>query len=164
MRIGAITKTHGLKGGLKVYPTTDDPAKFAAGQACVLDAKSGKIPVTIKSASLFKKVFIVTFEEFSDINEVEVFKGCDLLVARDDDEELGDDEYYVDDLIGMTVTDEDGQELGTLTEVMVTGANDVYVVTGGQGEILIPAIHDCILSVSVEEKAMRVHLLPGLVQ
>ena len=163
MRIGAITKTHGLKGGLKVFPTTDDPAKFSAGQECLIDAKSGRIPVTIRSASMFKKLFIVTFEEYSDINEVEIFKGCDLLVERDGDEALGEDEYYVDDLIGMTVTDEDGQELGTLTEVMVTGANDVYVVQGGSGEILIPAIHDCIRSVSVEEKVMKVHLLPGLV-
>ena len=156
MRIGAITKTHGLKGGLKVFPTTDDPAKFSAGQEGLIDAKSGRIPVTIRSASMFKKLFIVTFEEYSDINEVEIFKGCDLLVERDGDEALGEDEYYVDDLIGMTVTDEDGQELGTLTE-------DVYVVQGGSGEILIPAIHDCIRSVSVEEKVMKVHLLPGLV-
>ena len=164
LRIGTITKTHGLKGGLKVYPTTDDPDRFSAGQQCVLDTKNGRVPVTIRSASAFKKIFIVIFEEFSDINDVEIFKGCDLLVERDDTEALAEDEYYVDDLIGMTVADEDGYELGTLTEVMVTGANDVYVVKGAEKEILIPAIHDCILSVSVEEQRMQVHLLPGLVQ
>ena len=164
VRIGTVIKTHGLKGGLKVYPTTDTPERYRPGERVFLETKDGPQELTIRTASLFKKIFIVTFEEFSDINEVEAFRGCDLFVGRDDDEALKDDEYYIDDLIGMTVEDEEGAVLGTITEVIVTGANDVYVVRDEKREILIPAIHDCVLSVSVADQRMRIHLLPGLVQ
>ncbi|MBR1628996.1 MAG: 16S rRNA processing protein RimM [Lachnospiraceae bacterium] len=161
-RVGVITKTHGLKGGVKVYPTTDDPGRLSPGRVVWLDAKSGPISATIKSVSPFKKIFIITFEEFSDINEIEPFKGVDLLMENEPDA-LAEGEYYVDDLIGLSVQDEEGRELGTLSEVMVTGDNDVYIVKSNDAEILIPAIKDCILEVSPEEGRMKVHLLPGLV-
>lgn len=160
-RVGVITKTHGLKGGVKVYPTTDDPEKLSVGRTVFLDTAEGQVEAVIKTSSVFKKLFILTFEEFSDIDEVEGFKGCDIL-AESTPEELSEGEYYVDDLIGLSVFDEEGNELGTLNEVIVTGANDVYVVAGASGERLIPAIRDCILSVDIEEGTMKVHLLPGL--
>lgn len=163
LRIGTITKTHGLKGGVRVFPTTDNPERFVSGTTVMIRTKTEDIQVTIRSASLFKKVFIIIFEEYSDINQVEAFRGCDILVWKDEEEALKDNEYYVDDLIGMTVVDEMDKVLGELTEVLVTGANDVYVVKDDHREILLPAIKECILQVSTEQKIMHVHLLPGLI-
>ncbi len=161
VRAGSVIKTHGLKGGLKVYPTTDDPGRFDPGNKVWLDAPDGLMELTVKSCSPFKNIYILTFEEFSDINQVEGFRGLDILVERDDDA-LGANEFYIGDLIGLKVEDEEGKLIGTLKEVLVTKANDVYVVKTDDRELLIPAIPECILEVSPEDGLMRVHLLPGL--
>ena len=85
-------------------------------------------------------------------------------MKREDAVPLEEDEYYIGDLIGMEVFTEDGNKFGVLKDVMETGANDVYIVdTPEHGEILVPAIHDCILDVDIEEKKMKIHLLPGLI-
>ena len=74
------------------------------------------------------------------------------------------DEYFIADLIGLKVQDEDGKELGTVKDVIETGANDVYIVDRVDGEeVLLPAIHDCVLDVDVEKNTMTVHLMKGLV-
>lgn len=110
-----------------------------------------------------KKFVIVKFKGIDDINDIEKYKGAQLLVRREDAVELKDDEYYIADLLGMEVLT-DGGERGTLKNVIETGANEVYVVEFETlGEVLIPAIHDCILDVDVEAGSMKVHLLEGLV-
>lgn len=163
LRIGTITKTHGLKGGVRVFPTTDNPERFASGTMLMIQSKNDVIPVTIRSVSAFKNIFIIIFEEFSDINQVEGFRGCDLFVWKDEEEPLKDNEYYVNDLIGLTVVDEEDAVFGKVTEVLVTGANDVYVVKDDKREILVPAIKECILEISIDKGIMRVHFLPGLI-
>ncbi len=162
-RVGSITKTHGLKGALKVYPTTDEPDVLTTGAHAVIDAKPEAVEVTIESVSRFKNLYIIKFEEFGDINDVEIFKGCDLLMAAEALPELKEDEYLISDLVDMDVFDEDGEKIGSIREVMVTGANDVYVVETAEKDILLPAIRECILSVSVSERKMVVRVLPGLV-
>ena len=163
LRVGSIVKPHGLKGALKVYPTTDNPECFSQGTSLVLDNGSDEIPVEVRSASRFKNLYIVTFSEFSKIEEVEGFRGADLLIDRSDVPELGEDEYFISDLIGLIVKDEQDNELGTLKEVLVTGANDVYsVARQGKPELLIPAIKDCIMDINIKDKTMTVRLLPGM--
>ena len=82
----------------------------------------------------------------------------------DDEEELEEDEYYMADIIGMDVYTEDGEKFGVLEDIMETGANDVYVVsTEAHTEVLLPAIHDCILDVDTENRKMTVHLMDGLI-
>ncbi|MBQ7677775.1 MAG: 16S rRNA processing protein RimM [Lachnospiraceae bacterium] len=164
LRVGVLTKTHGLNGALKVFPTTDEPEVFAPGAAAQIAAKSGSIPVTIETVSRFKNQFIIRFKEFGDINDVEIFKGCDLMMDRQLLPELRENEFFVSDLVDMDVVEEDGRHLGTIREVLQTGANDVYVVATEGKDILIPAIRDCIRFVSVEDNKMTVHLLPGLVE
>ena len=86
-----------------------------------------------------------------------------LYVTRENAVKLKKDEYFIADLIGMTVTEEDGATLGTVSDVLQTGANDVYVVAlADGGEVLLPAIKDCILSVDMEKREMQVHVLDGL--
>ena len=98
-----------------------------------------------------------------DINDIEKYKGRDLWIPREEAQELDEDEYYIADLLGMKVLLEDGSEFGTLKNVMETGANDVYIVDSVEhGEVLLPAIKECILDVDIETNTMTVHLMKGL--
>lgn len=165
LRVGVIASTHGLRGEVKVYPTTDDPARFRKLKQVYLDTKREKMPLEVTGVKFFKNQVIVKFREFNDINEIEKYKGCDLLVTREQAVPLEENENFIVDLIGMKVVTDEGGILGTLTDVLQTGANDVYAVeTEQKKEILLPAIPSCILKVDVEEAVMTVHILEGLLE
>lgn len=163
LRVGVISTTHGVRGEVKVYPTTDDPERFRELKKVILDTGKESKELVIASVKFSKNQVILKFKEYNSINEAEALKGMDLLISRADAVPLGENENYIGDLIDMSVVTDTGETLGTLTDVMKTGANDVYVVKTDQGEeILLPAIRDCILDVNVEEKRMLVHVLEGL--
>ena len=163
LRVGVVSSTHGVRGEVKVFPTTDDPQRFQKLEKVMLDTKKGYVELKIAGVKFFKNQVIVKFAGHDSIESVEGYKGMDLLVSREDALPLGENENYIVDLIDMTVVTDEGETLGTLVDVMQTGANDVYVVeTDKKKEILLPAIRDCILDVNVEEKQMLVHVLEGL--
>lgn len=162
LQVGVISSTHGIRGEVKVFPTTDDPARFKVLKKVILDTGKEQMTLEIQGVKFFKQFVILKFKGIDNINDIEMYKGKSLLVSREDAAPLGEDEYYIADLIGMKVFTEDG-EFGVLKDVIETGANEVYVVDSKEhGEVLIPAIHDCILDVNVEEQTMKVHLLDGL--
>lgn len=162
-RIGEIANTHGIRGEVKVYPTTDDVTRFKKLKKCILETKQGEMLLHVESCKFFKQFAILKFKEFNNINEVEQYKHCSLYVEREDAVKCEEDEYYIADLVGCTVYNEDDSELGDLIDVIQTGANDVYVVRMESGkELMIPAIKECILSVSITERRVKVHLLKGL--
>ena len=164
LQVGVISSTHGLRGEVKVFPTTDDAARFQTLKEVILDTGKEKLDLEIQSVRFFKQFVIVKFKGIDDINDFEKYMGKSLFVAREYAVELEEDEYYIADLIGMKVVLEDGSSFGTLTDVMETGANDVYVVENGEGEeILLPAIRECILDVDVEKNVMTIHLMKGLI-
>lgn len=106
---------------------------------------------------------IVKFKGFDNINDIEIYKNKDILITREDAVPLGPDENFIVDLIGLKVATDEGEELGTLKDVLQTGANDVYVVEMTDGkELLLPAIKQCILNVDLEQQTMTVHVLDGL--
>ena len=163
LKVGTITTTHGVRGEVKVYPTTDDPERFLDLKRVLVDTGKEMVPLTIKGVKFFKNLVILKFTEIDNINDVINYKGMDLLIPREEGVELDEDEYYIADLIGMEVYLEDGTRYGTLKDVMETGANDVYIVKKESGgEILLPAIHECILDVNPEEGKMTVHLMKCL--
>ena len=163
LKVGVISSTHGIKGEVKVFPTTDSPERFKTLKNVILETGKQQIPLEIAGVKFFKQFVIVKFKGIDNINDIEKYRGMELFVSREDAVELEDDEFYIADLIGMKVVTED-EELGTLKDIMETGANDVYVIdTEKYGELLLPAIHDCILDVDVENDVMTVHLLDGLV-
>lgn len=165
LQVGIITGTHGLKGEVKVFPTTDDKERFTELTDVLLDTGEELLPLKVEYCKFFKKFVFVKFEEFDDINQVEKFKRCPLKVTRENAVPLEEDEYYVADLIGLTIVDDSGVTIGKLENVIQTGANDVYeVLTHDGGRILLPAIKDCILDVDMEEGVILVHLLKGLVE
>lgn len=162
-QVGIISSTHGLKGEVKVFPTTDDIKRFEKLKSVILDNKKEHIDLEIEGIKYFKKFVILKFKGINNINDIEKYKGMSLLVARDNAIELEKDQYFIADMIGMEVVLEDDTYLGILVEVIVTGANDVYVVeTDEKKEILIPAIKKCILETDIDRKRMKVHLLEGL--
>lgn len=159
-QVGIITSPHGVKGEVKVFPTTDDNNRFKKLKECYIEYKNEMMPVKAKSCKFFKNMVILKFENFDNMNDVEKFRQCKILVDRKNAVALDEDEYFVADLLGISVTDEDGNYIGELIDVIETGANDVYVIKDGEGnEKLIPAIKDCILEVNIKEKNMKVHLL-----
>lgn len=163
LKVGVITTTHGVRGEVKVFPTTDDAGRFAELDYVFLDTGKELRKLEIANVKFFKNLAILKFDGIDNINDIEIYKGRELWIPREEAQELGENEYYIADLIGMKVVLEDGSDFGTLKDVMETGANDVYVVVTGDGrEVLLPAIKDCILKVDVENSLMTVHLMKGL--
>lgn len=166
LQVGAITTTHGVRGEVKVFPTTDDPKRFKKLKHVLMDAgkKQQELQeMEITQVKFFKNLVILKFKGYDNINDVEGFRGRPLYVTRDQAVTCEEDEYFIADLLGLSVVSEEGEALGTITDVLQTGANDVYVVSQpGQKDLLLPAIMDCILEVDMENRSMRVHVLPGL--
>lgn len=163
LRVGVITTTHGIKGEVKVFPTTDDVTRFKELKMVTLDTGKELLSLEIEGVKFFKQFVILKFKGIDDINEIEKYKGKDLLVSREDAVKLEKDEYFIYDLINSDVFTEDGNKLGILVEILTTNANDVYVVkTEENKEILLPSIRECILDVDVENKKIIVHLMKGL--
>ncbi len=164
LRVGVITTTHGLKGEVKVYPTTDSPQRYLELEEVVLRGSFGERTVHIERVRFFKNLVIVAFREFDKIEDVEHLRNAELYVSRENAVPLEEGEYYIGDLIGMEVVTDEGEVLGTLKDVIETGANDVYEIsTKKHGNVLIPAIEQCIIDVNIETNRMTVHLLPGLI-
>lgn len=163
LRVGVITSTHGIRGEVKVFPTTDDVNRFKTLKQVILDTGKENLNLEIEGVKFFKQYAILKFKGIDNINDIEKYKGKDLLVTRDNAVKLEEDEYFIFDILGSKVISDEGNELGELTEVLTTAANDVYVVKTKEGkEILIPSIEECILDVDTENKEIKVHLLPGL--
>ena len=163
LRVGVITTTHGVRGEVKVYPTTDDAERFLELEEIWLDTGKERLPLKIQNVKFFKNMVILKFEGYDDINAVQAWRQKDLLVTREQAVELQEDEYFIGDLIGLHVEDEEGNALGVLRDVLETGANDVYLVSRpGEKDLMLPAIKDCIRKVDLEAGIMRVRVLPGL--
>ncbi len=163
LRVGVISSTHGIRGEVKVYPTTDDPERFLDLDEVILDTGREHKILEIEGVKFFKNQVILKFKGYDNINDIEKYLKKDLLVDREHAVELGENENFIADLIDMEVVTDEGKVLGTLTDVIETGANDVYAVKTPEGkEILLPAIRDCIRDVNVDEKRMTVHVMEGL--
>ncbi len=163
-QVGVISSTHGVRGEVKVYPTTDDVKRFKKLKEVILDTGREQKLLEIETVKFFKQFVILKFKGIDSINDIEKYKGKSLLVDREHAVKLKKDEYFIADMIGMRVVTEDGEAFGTLKEVIETGANDVYIIdTKEHGDVLVPAIKQCILDVDIEDSTMRIHLLEGLV-
>ncbi len=163
LRVGVIVKTHGIKGEVKVYPTTDSPLRFE--ELTHVTLRSGKTvrELDIEQVRFFKNLVILKFKGIDNINDVEQYKGADLFIPREEGQELEEGEYYIADIIDIRVVTDTGEELGTVRDVLETGANDVYIIKRKDAnDLLIPATEECILDVDIENNIMTVHLLDGL--
>ena len=164
LQVGVISSTHGVRGEVKVFPTTDDVKRFKKLKEVILDTGREERTLEIEGVKFFKNMVILKFKGIDNIYDIEKYKGRSLYVDRKNAIKLRKDEYFVADMIGLQVFTEDGALFGILKDVLETGANDVYIIdTEKHGEVLIPAIKQCILDVDVENQKMVIHLMEGLV-
>lgn len=164
LRVGVITSAHGIIGEANVFPTTDDAGRFKKLKKAYIDTAKELIPVKISSVKFFKNMVILKFEGIDDRNLIEKYKSCDLLIDREDAVPLGKDEFFICDIIGFSVVTDEDVNIGKLTDVLTTAANDVYVVNDDNGrEILIPYTDECVLKVDTENSIIVVHLLKGMI-
>lgn len=163
LQVGVISSTHGIRGEVKVFPTTDDVKRFKKLKNVILDTGKQQLPLEVEGVKFFKQFAILKFKGIDNINDIEMYKGKSLLVTREHAVKLEKDEYFITDMIGMEVYLDNEAKFGVLEDVLQTGANDVYEIkTEEHGMVLVPAIQDCILSVNIEERKMVIHLLDGL--
>lgn len=168
LQVGVITSPHGVHGEVRVYPTTDDAKRFSKLKECILETKKGRETLHVRSVKYQKNMVILGFKEFNSMNEVETLRQCPLYVDRKHAVKLEKDEYFIADLIGLDVisdvTDSEGNMIaGKLTDVIQTGANDVYEISlEDDRSFLLPAIADCVLNVNLKKNAIKIHVLPGL--
>lgn len=164
LQVGVITQPHGIRGEVKVFPTTDDPKRFLELESVFLNTGKEELLLEIQSVKFFKQFVILKFKGLDSINDIEKYKRCPLLVDREHAVSLEENEFFVADMVGMDVVTEDGTIFGTLKDVLQTGANDVYVVaTKEHGEVLLPAVGECILDVDTRGGIMKIHLMDGLI-
>ena len=164
LQVGVISSTHGVRGEVKVFPTTDDVKRFKKLKTVILDTGREHLPLEVESVNFFKHFAILKFKGIDNINDIEKYKCKSLLVDRENAVKLRKDEYFIADMIGMKVFTEDGEEFGVMKDVLETGANDVYMIDSIEhGEVLVPAIKQCILDVDIEHQKMTIHLMEGLV-
>ncbi len=163
LKVGIITNTHGLKGEVKVFPTTDDARRFLDLSEVILDTGREKMTLEIEKVRFFKNLVIVKFKVLDDINDAEKYRQKDLYVTRDQAVPLGENEYFIADLIDLSAVSDEGEELGVIADVIQTGANDIYVIRKqGMSDLLVPAIRDCVKKIDLDEGMIEIHLLPGL--
>ncbi len=163
LRVGVIANTHGIRGEVKVFPTTDDVTRFNKLKQIFIDTGKELMELEISAVKYFKNLVILKFKGIDNINDIEKYKGKDLLITRENAVPLEENEYFIYDIIGAEVIEENNNIVGILKEVLTTGANDVYVVKTPEGkEILLPVIPDCVKEINVEEKKVIISLMPGL--
>ncbi|MBR1860988.1 MAG: 16S rRNA processing protein RimM [Lachnospiraceae bacterium] len=162
-KIGIITSSHGVRGEMKVFPTTDDPRRFKKCKNVFIEDKTGFVPFEVEGVRVAPDKVLLKLKGIDSPEAVAGFRQKGIFVDREHAVSLNKDEYFIADLYGLKVHDENNSVIGELEEVIQTGANDVYQIKLTDGrELLLPAIRDCILDVDVEQGFIKVHILDGL--
>lgn len=161
--VGKIVNTHGIRGEVRVMPTTDFiDERFAPDKKLYLQDHDEMVELTVEKARQHKGFILVKFVGFDNINDVQKFRDHELMVSEADQQELEDGQYYYRQIIGLTVKTTDGDELGTIKEIM-PGANDVWVVDRPDKEdLLLPVIDDVVKKVDLKNHQVLVELMEGL--
>jgi 16S rRNA processing protein RimM len=162
LAVGLVRRPHGVSGEALVEIYTDFPERLRPRKVVYVGEKH--IPLTIRLSRPHNAGLLLAFDGITTPEQVGIYRNQVLYVTRADRPTLPDGEYYHDELLGFSVEDEGKKSLGILTEIMQTGANDVFVVTDQEGrELLLPAIADVLLDIDLARQKIKVHLLPGLV-
>ncbi len=151
LTIGQIVNTHGIKGEVKIYPLTDDYNRFKKLKRVFLNGVETKI-IWCK---LQNDRVILKLEGLDTIEEAIKLKGIYIEVPREEAVRLKEGEYFVADIIGCSVQDEEGEYLGVISEVISTGSNDVYWIKG-EKELLIPALKSVVLTIDMKERKITI--------
>jgi len=160
--VGKIVGAHGVRGEVKVTLLTDNPERFRSGDRLFMESEAGPVPVVVVSARPHKGMMLVKLASVPDRTTAELLQWRRLLIPEVEVMPLGEHENYAHDLIGLSVETVTGEVLGEVMEILFTPANDVYVVSGPRGELLLPALRDVVLRVDLEAGKMVVQVPDGL--
>lgn len=161
--VGVITTAHGVKGEVKVFPTTDDPGRFKKLKEVIVKTKKGMDTRKVEGVKFFKQFVLLKLEGINTMDDALLYKQAELCVTRDNAVKCDKDEYFIADLYGLKVYDEDNSYIGKISDVIQTGANDVYEIDREDGsKAYIPAIKDCIKNVDISAGSMVIHVMEGL--
>ena len=162
--IGQIVNTFGIKGFVKVNPFTDDMERFEELKSVLVVKNKELIEMQIEEVKYQKNVVLIKFKGIEDINMAEKYKGCYIKIKRENARKLPEDTYFIADLIGIKVYDEDGNLLGKVDDIYNNKSTDIYVIKDDLGkQILLPSTKEVIKQIDVDEERMVVHLIDGLV-
>ena len=160
--VGKIINTQGIKGEVRVWPLTDYPERFKDGSTVLLESQGEKRVLTIERARNHKNFLVIKFTEIKDMNSAEMLKEGLLKIPREELMELPEDTYYIFEITGMEVVTTEGLLLGKVKNVIQTGSNDIYVVSGTEKEFLIPAVRDIVKKVDRENRLIIIQPIDGL--
>ncbi len=160
LAVARVARPFGLRGEIKTDILTEYPKELARLRTVYLGPEH--TPWTVETVRLHKGAALFKLAGCDDRNAADQLRGMLVQIAREDAVPLEPDEFYEHQIVGMTVLEEDGTALGQVSEIISTGANDVLVVLGPEGELLLPLIEQVILEVDLEQDHMIVHLLEGL--
>ncbi|MDO4902937.1 MAG: ribosome maturation factor RimM [Limosilactobacillus sp.] len=162
--VGKIVNTHGIRGEVRVMPTTDFiDERFAPDQTLYIEINGERLELTIEKSRQHKAFMLVKFVGYDNINDVEKFRNHELMVSSEDQEPLEDGQYYYHQIIGLTAKTTDGEELGKIKEILSPGANDVWVVARpGKKDLLLPVIDDVVKDVDLDNGVVLVEMMEGL--
>ncbi|NLU51684.1 MAG: 16S rRNA processing protein RimM [Clostridiaceae bacterium] len=163
LAVGKVVNTHGIKGELKVMPLTSDLSRFDYLKFVNVNLDGELKEFRVTGARLHKNAVLIKLKGIDTMNDAEKFKGHDLWVERKHARILDEDEYFICDIIGLNVY-EDNVFIGTVSDVLETGSNDVYVIKSDSGkkDLLLPALKSVVLSIDIEGKRMDVKVPEGL--
>ncbi len=163
IQIGKVANTHGVRGDIKIFPLTDDVTRFKTLKNIRIENNGQGQQYTITGVKYVKNLVILQLKEVQNMNEALALKGGTLLIPMEEALPLGDNENYIFQMIGLMAKEEDGTELGVLNDVLQTGAHDIYVIDDGSKHgLMIPATHQFIKGVYVDEGYLVVKLIEGL--
>ena len=161
--IGKITKPHGVRGEVRVLPQTDVPERFTWLESVFVGDTEGE-PIAVEHARIHKQMVLLKLVDVNHRDQADALRGKYLFVSEEDAIPLEEDEYFLFELEGLEVVTDDGRILGELAEIIETKANNVFVVRGDAGEVLLPDTEEVIQEIDFENGRMVVHLLPGLLK
>ena len=156
--VGYILAPWGIRGEVKVEVVTDFPERFAPRKVVYLNTR----PLEIESCHPHKQHLVVKLDTIDSVEDAEKLRGQDLTIPRSELYHLPQGQYYTFQIIGLKVVTTEGELLGHITEIMTTGSNDVYIVEGKRGEILIPAIEDVVKSIDLQKGEVVIEAIKGL--
>ena len=164
LQVEKIVNTHALQGEVKVLSESDfKEDRFCIGSELVIDFNGEHIPVVVASHRSHKGMDLLKFKGINSINDVELYKGSNLLVSTEYLKDLDDDEFYYFEIIGCVVKSVEGEVIGEISDVLRTGANDVWTVKReGQKDVLVPYIEQVVKTVNIHEKEVVIEIVDGL--
>jgi 16S rRNA processing protein RimM len=163
LQVGKIVNTHGVSGEVKLIPLTDDPNRFDDLEWAYIEKDGVLNKHDVQRVKYAKNHVIIKFSGIGSMDEADVYKNCYVAVDRENAVKLPEDSYFICDIVGCDVADENGNLLGRITDVLKTGSNDVYVIKSETGkELLLPALKSVVRKVSLDERRIEVSVPKGL--